>query len=91
LGGGLTFFFWVADYLLSIILQGGKGFDDVTGRIKVARGKTTATPAATNISGSGVNKKKTTTQERASERDGIIKLLRTHNIFLLTPHIFFNI
>jgi hypothetical protein len=44
--------------------KGGKGFDDVTGRIKVARGKTTATPAATNISGSGVNKKKTTTQER---------------------------
>jgi hypothetical protein len=66
LGGGLTFFFWVADYSLSIILPGGKGFDDVTGRIKVARGKTTATPAATNISGSGVNKKKK--QRRKSKR-----------------------
>jgi hypothetical protein len=88
LGGGLTFFFWVADYLLSIILQGGKGFDDVTGRIKVARGKTTATPAATNISGSGVNKKKSKRRQSERERWNNKAIEDTQHFFANPPHIF---
>jgi hypothetical protein len=67
--------------------KGGKGFDDVTGRIKVARGKTTATPAATNISGSGVNKKKkATTQERERWNNKAIE--DTQHFFANPPHIF---
>jgi hypothetical protein len=69
--------------------KGGKGFDDVTGRIKVARGKTTATPAATNISGSGVNKKKSN-DARASERErwNNKAIEDTQHFFANPPHIF---